>query len=131
MSDLASFRRSTAALAVLAIALCTGLGCKPKQSETRAAAPSPTSQPAHVLPVRRGQGQLGRRARDRPHAGAPRRVVRDLYPVNTHSSQSPARIHLGLGRADRVDLEIRWPSGRVSKSAGVRPGQHLVVDEGP
>jgi hypothetical protein len=37
--------------------------------------------------------------------------------------------HVGLGKADRVDVEVRFPSGRVVRREGVTAGQVLQVAE--
>jgi hypothetical protein len=44
-------------------------------------------------------------------------------------SASDPRVHFGLGRATRLDLEIRWPSGRIQTLAGVTANRIVEVDE--
>jgi len=40
-------------------------------------------------------------------------IVRDLFAANGFMGQSPARLNLGVGTADRIDkLTIRWPTGK-------------------
>jgi len=57
--------------------------------------------------------------------------TRELFPANGFNSQSPARVHFGLGDADTVDtLTIRWPSGKVQVLKDVKAKRHIVVDEG-
>lgn len=63
--------------------------------------------------------------------GRPRSVMRELYPINTHSSQGEARIHLGLGAAETADVQVRWPSGQVTTHPGLKAGQRLFLDEAP
>jgi hypothetical protein len=59
-----------------------------------------------------------------------RRLVRELYPINTFRSQAPCRVHFGLGDAPRVDrLTIRWPSGRVQVLDNVAGDRHVLIDE--
>ena len=41
------------------------------------------------------------------------------------------RIHVGLGKAKKVDtLRIRWPSGVVDRLHDVPSRQQLIVEEG-
>ena len=44
-------------------------------------------------------------------------------------SASDSRVHFGLGEATAVDLEIRWPSGKVQKLEAVPANQFIEVDE--
>lgn len=63
------------------------------------------------------------------------RIVRELFPINSFHSQSPSRVHLGLGEADVVDeLQVSWPSGQEQTlrdlPAGRHPaGRHIVITE--
>jgi enediyne biosynthesis protein E4 len=45
-------------------------------------------------------------------------------------SASDSRVHFGLAGATRVDVEIRWPSGKVQMLRQVPANQVLEVDEG-
>jgi hypothetical protein len=38
-------------------------------------------------------------------------------------------VHFGLGSAASVDLEVRWPIGKVQKLEGVPANRFIVVDE--
>lgn len=59
-----------------------------------------------------------------------RQVVRELYPANTFQSQMPARVHFGLGVADRVErLEIRWPTGKRQVLTDLRGDCHVLISE--
>jgi hypothetical protein len=59
-----------------------------------------------------------------------RKVVRELYPLNSFASQMPNIVHFGLGRDQRVDrLKIQWPSGKVQELTGLAADRHIVVDE--
>ena len=61
-------------------------------------------------------------------AGQP--LVRELYPINSFSSQMPNLVHFGLGEATRVDrLVIRWPSGTVQELTDLPADRHILVDE--
>jgi hypothetical protein len=44
-------------------------------------------------------------------------------------SASDSRVHFGLGSATEVDLEIRWPSGKLQKLEGVPASRFIEVDE--
>jgi hypothetical protein len=48
----------------------------------------------------------------------------------SYISQNDLRVHFGLGKAEKADLEIHWPSGHVDKLAGVRANQVVTVKEG-
>lgn len=49
----------------------------------------------------------------------------------SYLSQNDLRVHFGLGKADKIDsVEVRWPSGRVDKMAGLRSDQFYAVLEG-
>ena len=62
---------------------------------------------------------------------ADRQIVRELYPVNSFHSQSPSRVHFGLGEADRIDeLIVRWPSGQEQTLRDLAAGRHVVITEG-
>lgn len=45
-------------------------------------------------------------------------------------SSGDRRLHFGLGRADSVDLEIRWPSGARESIRNVSANQLLLIREG-
>jgi hypothetical protein len=58
-------------------------------------------------------------------------LVRELYPLNSHLSQSPCEVHFGLGDADHIDrLSIRWPSGLTQTLNKIQANAHIVVNEG-
>jgi enediyne biosynthesis protein E4 len=46
-----------------------------------------------------------------------------------YASSSDVPVHFGTGKADRVDIEIRWPSGIKQTLAGVHTNQALTVRE--
>jgi hypothetical protein len=48
----------------------------------------------------------------------------------SYISQSDLRVHFGLKKATRADLEIRWPSGILDKIAGVKANRVVTVIEG-
>ena len=56
--------------------------------------------------------------------------LRDIRSSSGYLSQSDPRAHFGLGSAKTVDqLEVRWPSGRVSTIQNVKANQILTVTE--
>ena len=48
----------------------------------------------------------------------------------SYISQSDLRVHFGLAKATKVDLEIHGPSGQVDKMAGVDVNRVVTVVEG-
>jgi enediyne biosynthesis protein E4 len=49
--------------------------------------------------------------------------VEDVNPVRGYMSQGDHRLHFGLKDAERADVEIRWPGGKVERFSGVRANQ--------
>jgi len=58
------------------------------------------------------------------------RQMDEVRSGNSYISQNDLRVHFGLGKATKADLEIHWPSGQVDKLAGVAANQILTVTEG-
>ena len=57
-----------------------------------------------------------------------RRQVSQRFGGGSYQSAGAPRLHFGLGGSTRVDaLEVRWPSGRVDRYAGLAAdmGYHL------
>ncbi|MFQ5737772.1 MAG: CRTAC1 family protein [Acidobacteriota bacterium] len=55
---------------------------------------------------------------------------REVRSGGSYLSQSDLRVHFGLGRADRAaEVEIRWPSGKVTALKDVAADQTLTVRE--
>ncbi len=48
-----------------------------------------------------------------------RRQVQEAVAQSSFYSSPDPRVHFGLGRATAVDLEIRWPNGRIEKRTKV------------
>ena len=48
----------------------------------------------------------------------------------SYISQSDLRVHFGLAKATKLDLEIQWPSGTVDKISGVSVNRVITVIEG-
>ena len=63
-------------------------------------------------------------------SGAGHRQMDEVRSGGSYISQNDLRVHFGLGKASRADLEIRWPSGVVDKIAGVAANQVITVIEG-
>src|SRR5262249_24686503 len=60
-----------------------------------------------------------------------RKLVREMYPVNSFRSQMPNIVHFGLGDATRVkQLTIRWPSGEEQVLRDIEGDRHIVAEEG-
>jgi hypothetical protein len=60
-----------------------------------------------------------------------RKIVREMYPINSYYSEAPNIVHFGLADDTIVKrLVIRWPSGREQVLENVPGDRHIVVDEG-
>jgi len=56
--------------------------------------------------------------------------VRDIRSSSGYLSQSDPRAHFGAGENQKVDrIEVRWPSGRISKLENVKVNQVVTVTE--
>lgn len=88
--------------------------------------------PRHYLKVSlRGQqsNRLGVGARLTAQVNG-RRLVREMFPLNSYRSQMPNLAHFGLADAKRVErLEIRWPAGKTQVLTDLMANAHIVVDE--
>ncbi len=58
------------------------------------------------------------------------RQMDEVRSGGSYMSQSDLRVHFGLGKALKADLEIRWPSGVVDKKVAVAANQVITVIEG-
>ena len=57
-------------------------------------------------------------------------VRRELYPHINFLSQSPAMIHLGLGKSERIKtLTIHWPSGTTQVLQDIAADRHVRITE--
>ena len=75
------------------------------------------------------RNSLGIGSRLIAHVGD-RKIVRDLYPINTYQSQQPTWVHFGLGQAEKIDrLEIQWPSGVVQELKDIDVNRHILIVE--
>ena len=57
--------------------------------------------------------------------------VQDVLAQSGFYSADDRRLHLGVGTATHVDLEIRWPGGPVQTLQQVKADQVLVVEQPP
>ena len=55
---------------------------------------------------------------------------REVRASDSYLSSNDPRVHVGLGSLKDADVEIRWPSGRVDKQAGVKVNQFYLAREG-
>ena len=58
------------------------------------------------------------------------RQMDEVRSGGSYISQSDLRVHFGLGKAAKADVEIHWPSGQVDKHAGVAANRTVIVTEG-
>jgi hypothetical protein len=57
-----------------------------------------------------------------------RKMVRALFPQNSYRSQTPFRVHFGIGEAEQVDqLHVLWPSGVEQIFTNIAGDRHLQV----
>ena len=69
---------------------------------------------------------------NRDGIGAVVRVAGQTNHMTTavgYASSSHAGVHFGLGGADKVDVEVAWPSGVVQRLAGMAADQVVPVEE--
>jgi enediyne biosynthesis protein E4 len=60
-----------------------------------------------------------------------KRMMREVFPANGFMGQSPARLSLGTGTAERIDrLVIRWPSGLRQELTDVPVDRIVTITEG-
>jgi enediyne biosynthesis protein E4 len=48
----------------------------------------------------------------------------------SYISQSDLRVHFGLKKAAKADIEVHWPSGQIDKIAGVKANRVIMIVEG-
>jgi hypothetical protein len=58
------------------------------------------------------------------------RQMDEVRSGSSYISQSDLRVHFGLGKAEKADIEVHWPSGIVDKCQGVTANQVFIVKEG-
>jgi hypothetical protein len=72
--------------------------------------------------------RMGLGARITARSGALSQIA-EATTAGSIFSASDSRVHFGLGDAPEVDLEIRWPSGKIQKLKAVPARQIILVDE--
>lgn len=56
--------------------------------------------------------------------------AQEVLSQSSYLSVNDSRMHFGLGSVTKLDIEIRWPLGRVEKLVGVAADQLIYVTEG-
>jgi hypothetical protein len=56
--------------------------------------------------------------------------IDEVRSGGSYFSQNDLRIHFGLDRAQKADIEIRWPSGSTDKLPALAANNLYVVEEG-
>jgi hypothetical protein len=56
--------------------------------------------------------------------------AQEVLSQSSYLSVNDSRLHFGLGPVETVDIEIRWPLGRIEKLSRVPAGQLIYVTEG-
>jgi enediyne biosynthesis protein E4 len=59
-----------------------------------------------------------------------RRQVDEVRSGGYHISQSDFRVHFGIGPAERAELEIRWPDGKVEKVGEIPANHRITIRQG-
>jgi len=59
-----------------------------------------------------------------------RRQVQEVMAQAGFLSVNDKRLHFGLGKVDRVDVEVLWPSGLSQQFHGVAANRLITIDEG-
>jgi hypothetical protein len=68
-------------------------------------------------------------ARVTAHYGTKKQVQEVLSQASFYSSND-LRLHFGLGAAEKVDLDIRWPNGSLERIAAVPANRSITIREG-
>jgi len=56
--------------------------------------------------------------------------LRDVRAGSSYLGQNDLRVHVGLGAATQVDVEVRWPNGVTESVKGVAANHIVTVSEG-
>jgi hypothetical protein len=59
-----------------------------------------------------------------------KRQAQELTAQSSFYSVNDRRLHFGLGEAEKAELVVRWPLGRVENIEGVRAGHLITIKEG-
>jgi hypothetical protein len=57
------------------------------------------------------------------------RQAQEVLAQSSFLSVNDKRLHFGLGKNDKVDVEVRWPSGLRQQFDGVAVNQFVTIDE--
>ncbi|MFY9728047.1 MAG: CRTAC1 family protein [Bryobacteraceae bacterium] len=57
------------------------------------------------------------------------RQAQEVLAQSSFLSVNDKRLHFGLGKADKVSVEVRWPSGLRQQFDGVAVNQFVTIDE--
>lgn len=92
-----------------------------------------SSAPNHWIKVKTvgtksNRSGIGARVYCTPEGG--RRQMDEVRSGGSYLSQNDLRVHFGLGKAEKADIEVHWPSGIVDRIAGVRADQVITIVEG-
>ncbi len=58
------------------------------------------------------------------------RQMREVRSGSSYLSQSDFRLHFGLGKHEKVDIEVRWASGKVERFDAVETNRFIEFIEG-
>lgn len=61
--------------------------------------------------------------------GGKKNVQEVLSQASFYSANDP-RLHFGLGSATSVDLEIRWPNGKIERKTGIQTNRQISLAPG-
>ena len=61
---------------------------------------------------------------------AGRRIAQPVLSQTSFYSVDERRLHFGLGAADEVDVEVRWPNGGIASFDGLPAGRVVTIVEG-
>jgi hypothetical protein len=56
--------------------------------------------------------------------------VQEVLSQSSYVSSNDPRLHFGLGQADKVDIEIRWPLGAIEIHKAIASNQLVTFCEG-
>jgi enediyne biosynthesis protein E4 len=78
--------------------------------------------------VKSNRSGIGARVYCRPEGQ--HQQMDEVRSGGSYISQSDMRIHFGLGKATKADVEVHWPSGQIDKVPGVTSNRLITVVEG-
>lgn len=80
-----------------------------------------------LIGVQSNRGAIGARVTARYGGKA---QAQEVLSQSSYLSANDSRLHFGLGLSTTVDLEIRWPLGRLEKLSRVGADQLIYITEG-